>query len=69
MKALMPYDDVAWENSDAVADTWQAQYISPPECFRSIGELLVEHYGTDGAFEFTGLPTGGLNISTNGICR
>ncbi|KAJ5934653.1 hypothetical protein N7466_004200 [Penicillium verhagenii] len=63
MEARMPYDDVAWEKSDEVAETWQDQCISPPESFRSIGDFLLKHYNAGGAFEFNGLPVGGFNIA------
>ncbi|KAE8354815.1 phosphotransferase family protein [Aspergillus coremiiformis] len=42
MRARMYFDDVAWEQSDAIADAWVAELFKP-DTLRQIGDFIVKH--------------------------
>jgi hypothetical protein len=44
MRTRMPYDDVAWEKSDATFDVWKKK-LYDPNTLREIGRLIARHRG------------------------
>lgn len=38
----MPFDDAAWEQSEAISDTWVAELFEP-DTVRAIGDFIVKH--------------------------
>lgn len=58
----MRYDDVAWEASDNVSDSW-AQHLLNPDVSRSIGDLLLKHHDASDAIQLAIQARGGFNIA------
>jgi hypothetical protein len=44
MHTRMPYDDLAWEKSDAIFDAWKEK-LYEPDTLREIGMLIAKHRG------------------------
>ncbi|KAL4802125.1 kinase-like domain-containing protein [Aspergillus unguis] len=62
MQPRLAYDDVAWEKSEYVADSWVRQFLEP-EILRPAGNFLVRHHRPGEAEEFSLLGKGSFNIS------
>ncbi|KAL4785307.1 kinase-like domain-containing protein [Aspergillus varians] len=62
MQPRLPYDDVAWEKSEAVADSWIRQFLDP-EVLQPVGEFLVRHHSPGDPVEFSFLGKGAYNVA------
>lgn len=62
MQPRMCFDDVAWEKSDEIADTWVRQ-IFDPNIARSVGDFLLRHHEPDDPVRFAILGKGTFNIA------
>lgn len=61
MEPQMPYDDVAWEQSDDISDNWLLQFLDI-DVKRSIAKFILKHDSGDDP-EFTILRKGSFNIT------
>ena len=43
MKARMHFDDVAWEKSENIADSWLEEICAEESTLRTIGDFIVKH--------------------------
>ncbi|KAJ5734001.1 hypothetical protein N7493_002787 [Penicillium malachiteum] len=58
----MDYDDMAWEISDRIADTW-VKHLFDPDTFMAIGHFLLKHHDAHDAFKFKVLQAGAFNTA------
>ncbi|KAJ0415264.1 hypothetical protein BJY00DRAFT_293772 [Aspergillus carlsbadensis] len=56
------YDDVAWEQSEDIADDWVRQFFEP-EIINPVGNFLLRHHRPGDASVFSFLDKGAYNIS------
>ncbi|KAJ5780265.1 hypothetical protein N7457_005425 [Penicillium paradoxum] len=62
MQPHICYDDVAWEKSEEIADTWVDQFFDP-SISRPVGNFLLKHHKPDNPVRFDILDKGTFNIS------
>ncbi|KAJ6148706.1 hypothetical protein N7497_010688 [Penicillium chrysogenum] len=62
MRSRMPYDDVAWEKSEEIADTWILQFFDH-NVARPVGDFLLKHHKPDDPVRFAILGKGAFNIA------
>ena len=43
MRPRMLFDDVAWEKSEEIQDTWVLQFLDP-DVLRPIGNFIIRHH-------------------------
>ncbi|OQE06140.1 hypothetical protein PENVUL_c019G09050 [Penicillium vulpinum] len=58
----MCFDDVAWEKSEEIADTWARQCFDP-SIARTVGDFLLKKYEPDDPVRFAFLEKGSFNIT------
>jgi hypothetical protein len=58
----MHYDDVSWERSDEVADSWLRQFLKPG-ILRPIEAFVVRHHHPSELEQFSILEKSAFNIS------
>lgn len=63
MKPRMHFDDIAWEKSENVGDSW-LNTLYDPETYNSAGVFLAEHHHPRQWSDFKFYKIGGFNLSS-----
>ncbi|KAJ5682282.1 hypothetical protein N7462_005447 [Penicillium macrosclerotiorum] len=62
MERRLPFDDVAWEKSDDIEESW-VDFLFAGDVYNDIGQFLVKHISPQKCAEFKHLDNGGFNTS------
>ncbi|KAJ5086431.1 hypothetical protein NUU61_007738 [Penicillium alfredii] len=58
----MRFDNLAWEKSEEITDTWVLRFLEP-DIWRPIGNFVIKHHNPDDAIELDIFKKGFYNIS------